>query len=34
MPGRITKKGNNIFGTAATRGVRRAAAIECAAIAR
>src|ERR1043166_5040972 len=34
MPGRITKNGNNIFGTAAISGVRRAADIDLAAIAR
>jgi hypothetical protein len=34
MPGRITMKGNSIFGTAAINGVRRAAFIESAAIAR
>ena len=33
-PGRITKAGNNILGTAAISGVRRAADIELAAIAR
>ena len=34
MPGRITRKGKSIFGNAAIIGVRRAAAIESAAIAR
>src|SRR5712692_6951834 len=33
-PGRITRKGNNILGIAAIRGVRRAALIESAAMAR
>jgi hypothetical protein len=33
-PGRTTRNGNSIFGTAAINGVRRAAAIESAAIAR
>ena len=34
MPGTITRNGNNIFGTAAMSGVRRAAFIDSAAIAR
>src|SRR3954467_6572657 len=34
MPGRMTMNGNSIFGTAAMSGVRRAAVIESAAIAR
>src|SRR5205807_9580618 len=34
MPGRITRNGNSIFGNAAMRGVRRAAVIEFAAMAR
>ena len=34
MPGRITRNGKSIFGTAATSGVRRAAFIDLAAIAR
>ena len=34
MPGTITRNGNSIFGTAAISGVRRAADIELAAIAR
>ena len=34
MPGTITRNGNSIFGTAAMSGVRRAAFIESAAIAR
>ena len=34
IPGRITRKGKSIFGTAAISGVRRAAVIESAAIAR
>ena len=34
MPGRITRKGNSIFGTAAIKGVRRAADMDFAAIAR
>ena len=34
MPGRITRAGKNIFGTAAINGVRRAAVIESAAMAR
>src|SRR5438874_3852062 len=34
MPGTITRNGNNIFGTAAISGVRRAADIEWAAMAR
>ena len=34
IPGRITSAGNSIFGTAAMTGVRRAAFIESAAIAR
>ena len=34
IPGRITRAGNSIFGIAASRGVRRAAAIESAAMAR
>ena len=33
-PGRMTRNGNSIFGKAAINGVRRAAAIELAAIAR
>lgn len=33
-PGRMTRNGRNIFGTAAISGVRRAAPIESAAIAR
>ncbi len=34
MPGRMTRNGNSIFGTAAMSGVRRAAVIESAAMAR
>jgi hypothetical protein len=34
MPGRMTRAGKSIFGTAAMSGVRRAASIELAAIAR
>ena len=34
MPGRMTRKGKSIFGTAAISGVRRAAVIESAAMAR
>ena len=34
MPGTITRNGKNIFGTAAMSGVRRAALIDSAAIAR
>ena len=34
MPGRITRKGNSILGSAAMSGVRRAAVIEFAAMAR
>ena len=34
MPGRMTKAGNNILGTAAMSGVRRAADMELAAMAR
>jgi len=34
MPGRMTNAGKSIFGTAAMSGVRRAADIDCAAMAR